>query len=318
MLADAHKRSLGEAQSTDYGSSVVLPSALEPAAAQYAPAAPCSAAMQFPMVTLPSSVAVPPSARPADTAAVASTAPVAQQLQHAPSGAALRAVACAVPATAAPCPSLTDVKLVHGDCIEGMRNVAAASVDVVIADPPYNIGVQGSAWDKLPNYLAWSTEWLQEAARVLKPGGSLFIYGSPAKLWISYLKIIAAEQCDLAFMQHLSWVYKQGGDSRLRGMTAYSVRMEHVEWFVKPGGSHTFNASEAAEHYSEEDAQLALAKGVGRVTAEALQQGRPPRNWFEIPRENSRSKARPLPHPRIPRSRAHPFPCIAPRTRRAW
>ena len=62
--------------------------------------------------------------------------------------------------------------------------------------------------------------------------------------------------------------------------------------FVKPGASHTFNAEAAAEHYTEAEAAEALAKGVGRVTAEALQRGRPPKNWWEIPRENSRSKER--------------------------
>ena len=68
--------------------------------------------------------------------------------------------------------------------------------------------------------------------------------------------------------------------------------MEHLEWFVKPGAAHTFNASEAAEHYNEADLSMALAKGAGRVTLESLQQGRPPRNWFEMARENSRSKER--------------------------
>jgi len=41
----------------------------------------------------------------------------------------------------------------------------------IIADPPYNIGVQGAQWDQLPQYMSWSKEWMSEAARVLKPGG---------------------------------------------------------------------------------------------------------------------------------------------------
>ena len=173
-----------------------------------------------------------------------------------------------------------------------MRALATGSIDLVIADPPYNIAVQGAAWDTVPEYLNWSRTWLAEAARVLRPGGSLFIYGSPAKLWIARLKLIAADECGLEFKQHLSWVYKQGGDARLKGMVAYSVRMEHIEWFVKPGAAHTFNPAAAAEPYTEDERREALAKGVGRVTAESLDQGRPPRNWFDLPRENSRSKER--------------------------
>ena len=173
-----------------------------------------------------------------------------------------------------------------------MSALPSGSVDVVIADPPYNIGVAGSAWDTVPDYLAWSAKWLQQCARILRPGGSLFLYGSPAKLWICRLKLLAADVCGLEFKQHISWVYKQGGDSRLTGMTMYSVRMEHLEWFVKPGGPHTFNATAAAEKYTEAEKVEALAKGVGRVTPESLERGRPPRNWWDIPRENSKSKER--------------------------
>ena len=44
--------------------------------------------------------------------------------------------------------------------------------------------------------------------------------------------------------------------------------------------------------YTENDRAVALAKGVGRVTNEALDRGRPPRTFIDIPRENSRSKER--------------------------
>jgi DNA modification methylase len=188
--------------------------------------------------------------------------------------------------------------VVLGDCVAGMRALPPDAVDLVIADPPYNIGVQGAPWDRVPDYVAWSREWMAEAARVLKPGGALFLYGSPVKLWIDRLKLLAADELGLEFVQHISWVYRQGGDSRLTGMTRYSVRMEHLEWFVKPGGRHTFNPREAVEHYTADEAAEALAKGAGRVTAESLARGRPPKNWWDIPRENSRSRERRFgPHP---------------------
>jgi len=41
------------------------------------------------------------------------------------------------------------------------------------------------------------------------------------------------------------------------------------EWFTKPGGQHTFNPHEAVEHYTPEEFDEALAKGVGRVSAPA-------------------------------------------------
>lgn len=86
----------------------------------------------------------------------------------------------------------------------------------------------------------------------------------------------------------------------MENMKEYAVRHERLVWFEKPAGggssstrwTRTFNALEAAEHYSEEDRAVALAKGKGRVTNEALDRGRPPRTFIDIPRENSRSNER--------------------------
>lgn len=78
----------------------------------------------------------------------------------------------------------------------------------------------------------------------------------------------------------------------MENMKAYAVRHERLVWFEKPGGRRTFNGQEAAEHYTDEDRAVALAKGVGRVTNAALDRGRPPRTFIDTPRENSRSKER--------------------------
>lgn len=81
----------------------------------------------------------------------------------------------------------------------------------------------------------------------------------------------------------------------MQNMKEYAVRHERLVWFEKPpsaGAKRTFNALEAAEHYTDEDRAVALAKGKGRVTDDALDRGRPPRTFIDIPRENSRSKER--------------------------
>lgn len=76
------------------------------------------------------------------------------------------------------------------------------------------------------------------------------------------------------------------------------MRHERLVWFEKPSSDprapapRTFNAQEAAEHYSEEDRAVALAKGKGRVTEASLDKGRPPRTYIDIPRLNSRSVER--------------------------
>ena len=202
----------------------------------------------------------------APMASAAAAVPMASDVSNEPAG--------AHPAPrAAPSQTITTehVKLVHGDCVEGIGQLPASSVDLVIADPPYNIAVQGSAWDTVPDYLAWSAGWLKASIAALRPGGSLFLYGSPAKLWIDRLKLVAAE-LGLEYVQHISWVYKQGGDSRLTHMTSYSVRMEYLEWFVKPGGPPQ----------SRQEGRIALGSAGPYVDAD----------WWDIPRENSRSKER--------------------------
>ena len=81
----------------------------------------------------------------------------------------------------------------------------------------------------------------------------------------------------------------------MENMKEYAVRHERLVWFEKPpsnGYKRTFNAQSAAEHYTDEDRAVALAKGKGRVTDEALDRGRPPRTFIDIARENSRSKER--------------------------
>lgn len=70
----------------------------------------------------------------------------------------------------------------HMDCIAGMSLVCSRSADIVIADPPYNIGKDfGNNSDNLslPDYIAWSSRWINECLRILKDTGTMFIYGFP-------------------------------------------------------------------------------------------------------------------------------------------
>ena len=70
-------------------------------------------------------------------------------------------------------------KINNLDVIEGLQKLNSKSVDIIIADPPYNIGKDfGVAIKKdLNEYLSWSEKWIQEAIRVLKPTGTMYVYG---------------------------------------------------------------------------------------------------------------------------------------------
>jgi modification methylase len=86
-------------------------------------------------------------------------------------------------------------KIIPGDCIEAMRTIPDASVDMVFADPPYNLQLGGDLsrpdgshvdavtddWDKFSSFATYdqfTRDWLREARRVLKPEGSIWVIGS--------------------------------------------------------------------------------------------------------------------------------------------
>ena len=70
--------------------------------------------------------------------------------------------------------------LYNVDCLEGVRSVADESVDLIIADPPY-FKVVGQKWDykwkELPDYIEWCKLWLKDCYRVLRKGGSFYLFG---------------------------------------------------------------------------------------------------------------------------------------------
>ena len=86
-------------------------------------------------------------------------------------------------------------QILVGDCIEAMRSLPDASVDLVFADPPYNLQLGGDLnrpdgshvdavtddWDHFDSFALYdefTRDWLVEAKRVLKPDGGLWVIGS--------------------------------------------------------------------------------------------------------------------------------------------
>ena len=78
--------------------------------------------------------------------------------------------------------------LYNADCMDLLSTMPDESVHVVFADPPFNLSKEydkGIKDDlKMSEYISWSYKWLNECVRVLKPGGSMFIYNLPK--WGTY------------------------------------------------------------------------------------------------------------------------------------
>ena len=82
------------------------------------------------------------------------------------------------------CVLRTDLgSLYHCDCMELLPALADASVDLWFADPPFNLAKDygDGVTDRLgtADYLAWMRAWLLEGVRLLRPGGSLFVFNLP-------------------------------------------------------------------------------------------------------------------------------------------
>lgn len=83
-------------------------------------------------------------------------------------------------------------KIYNIDILKGIKKINSNSCDIIIADPPYNIGKDfGNNSDKrsFKDYLIWCDSWINECLRVLKPDGTLFIYGFSEILAYIFVRI---------------------------------------------------------------------------------------------------------------------------------
>jgi len=69
-------------------------------------------------------------------------------------------------------------KLYQGDSIDWLKSIESESVDLIFADPPYNI--KKAEWDNFESqeaYIEWSLKWIEQVSRVLKPDGTMYVCG---------------------------------------------------------------------------------------------------------------------------------------------
>lgn len=130
-----------------------------------------------------------------------------------------------------------DGRLICGDAIREMAALEPGSVDLVIADPPYNLGKDfGISQDRLDleSYRTFTRAWLGEALRVLKPEGSLYIF--MGMRFIGRLQVMLEEEFGLLCQGWITWHYTQGM-GRKRG---FSPRHEDILHVVR-GADFTFD-----------------------------------------------------------------------------
>jgi site-specific DNA-methyltransferase (adenine-specific) len=128
-------------------------------------------------------------------------------------------------------------EVVLQDCIEGMRAMPSNSVDLVVADPPYNLNKDFGPWkerERRAEWLPWTKTWLGECERVLKPGGSIFVYGIHHHIcWVQ----CHMHDLGLTYRRQIIWHYENGFAGYTKSLAA---NYEPLLWFSK-GDSYTYH-----------------------------------------------------------------------------
>jgi len=176
-------------------------------------------------------------------------------------------------------------KIILGDAVKELRKLPNDSCDVIIVDPPYNIGKDfGNNIDKreLNEYVEWSKNWINEAIRIMKPTGTLFIYG--------FSEILAHLSIEIPIDKRwLIWHYT---NKNVASLNFWQRSHEAIicAWKDKP----IFNRDEVREPYTEgflNGAAGKIRKGtLGRFSKEGIETiynahkgGALPRDVIKVP-----------------------------------
>lgn len=95
-------------------------------------------------------------------------------------------------------------KIENRDCLEVLKDIPSGSVQIVFADPPFNLGKKyNSTKDNLTRdkYISWTRDWIRECVRILKPDGSIFVHNIPK--WLVICSPMLEE--DSFFKHWISW-----------------------------------------------------------------------------------------------------------------
>ena len=156
-----------------------------------------------------------------------------------------------IKADARAAPDIGPDRLIRGDCIEVMAGLPAKSVDMIFADPPYNLQLGGDlfrpeggrvdavddAWDRFDSfahYDRFTRAWLNEARRVLKDDGTIWVIGSYHNIFR-----VGAQLQDVGYwiLNDIVW-RKANPMPNFRG-TRFTNAHETLIWAAKGADSRT-------------------------------------------------------------------------------
>lgn len=177
-------------------------------------------------------------------------------------------------------------KISHIDVLDGFKTLEDESVDIVLLDPPYNIGKDfGKSKDNLSieEYSHWSSKWLSESLRVLKKTGTGFVYGFPEI--IQYIGIHIP-------IENQRWLFWHYTNKTIPSLNYWQRSVEIIISFWKSKEDRIFNLDDVREEYTDVFLKNAAGKkrkntkgryGNKETVYNANEKGAMPRDLIKVP-----------------------------------
>jgi site-specific DNA-methyltransferase (adenine-specific) len=96
-------------------------------------------------------------------------------------------------------------KILHGDCIEVMKNIPDNTISSCITDPPYELNIMNKKWDN--SGISFDVKVWKEILRIIKPGGFLFCFGGTRTV---HRMVCAIEDAGWEIRDTMMWLYGSG------------------------------------------------------------------------------------------------------------
>jgi site-specific DNA-methyltransferase (adenine-specific) len=125
-----------------------------------------------------------------------------------------------------------------GDCVKIMKEFSPNSVDLVFADPPFNIGIKYDKYNdnlSYDEYYKWSENWIAETHRILKKDGSIYI--AIGDEFAAEINVIL-KRTGFYFRNWIVWYYTFGQNQRKKFNRSHT----HILYFTKDKDKFKFNS----------------------------------------------------------------------------
>jgi site-specific DNA-methyltransferase (adenine-specific) len=132
-------------------------------------------------------------------------------------------------------------KIIFGDAIDALKSIPDESIDLIFADPPYNIGKNFNGkiekWKTEESYLEWCYEWIDLCIQKLKPNGSFYVM--TATQFMPFFDLYIRNK--LTILSRIVWSYDSSG---VQAKNFFGSMYEPILFCVKDKSNYTFNTKD--------------------------------------------------------------------------